>query len=54
MNWSLYLVADKALESLVVRLLASSHTHARQTVERLYKIHPERIAILCYIPLSNN
>ncbi len=51
MDWSLYLVADKALNLRVVRLLAYSHTHARQTMQRLYQIHPERISILCHIPL---
>lgn len=51
MDWSIYLVADKALKSRTIKLLALSQAHARQTMQRLYDLHPERISILCHIPL---
>jgi len=48
---AIYVISDKLLQSRKVRLIAFSQTQALKSMERLYNLHPERVAILCHIPL---
>lgn len=48
---AIYLITDKALQTRQIRLVAFSQAQAIKATERLYKLHPERVTILCHIPL---
>lgn len=48
---AIYLVSDKALQSRRIKFIAFSHAQAIKAMKRLYNLDPERVAILCHIPL---
>ena len=48
---AIYIITDKLLQTCKMSIIAFSQTQALKAMERLYNLHPERMAVLCHIPL---